>query len=146
MVTAPAAQITSPVGGVSTSQSAAGGLVGLEPLTQDRLNASPRHRAAPAAGSVTGNSCLQPPQQQQPPPPSSSSSSSNSRTSKDARVCPNDRQLALMAKLQSGWSAKTADLNQWKQPEPISNEEQEAILKVIEKAAALERAEQERVG
>ena len=38
-------------------------------------------------------------------------------------------------------------MNAWsKQPEPMSAEEHEKILKVIEQADALERAEQERVG
>ena len=38
-------------------------------------------------------------------------------------------------------------MNAWsKQPDPMSAEEHEKILKVIEQAEALERAEQERVG
>ncbi len=52
----------------------------------------------------------------------------------------------LFLRLQSGWSVKTANLNQWKQPEPISNDEHDMILKVIEKAEAMERAEMQRVG
>lgn len=70
----------------------------------------------------------------------------SNRTSNEAWVCPNDRQLALRAKLQSGWSVKTANLNQWKQPDPLSAEEHEMILQVVEKAEAMERAEQERLG
>uniref|UniRef100_A0A0K2TYP3 Rabphilin 3Alike (Without C2 domains) [Octodon degus] n=1 Tax=Lepeophtheirus salmonis TaxID=72036 RepID=A0A0K2TYP3_LEPSM len=75
-----------------------------------------------------------------------STSSSASKTSNDSWVCPNDRQLALRAKLKSGWSVKTANLNQWKQPNPMSTNEHELILQVIEKAEAMERAEQQRVG
>jgi len=68
------------------------------------------------------------------------------RTSNEAWVCPNDRQLALRAKLQSGWSVKTAIMNQWKQPEPITAEEHEKIRQVVEKAEALEKSEEERLG
>ena len=75
-----------------------------------------------------------------------SGSSSARATSNDAKVEPSDRVLAMRAKLHSGWSARTAHLNQWKQPDPISAEEHDMILKVIEKAEALEKAEQQRVG
>ena len=45
------------------------------------------------------------------------------------------------------WSLKTANMNAWsKQPDPMTAEEHEKILKVIEQAEALEKAEQERVG
>ena len=38
-------------------------------------------------------------------------------------------------------------MNAWtKQPDPMTTEEHQKILEVIEKAEALERAEQERVG
>ena len=38
-------------------------------------------------------------------------------------------------------------MNAWsKQPDPMTTEEHEKILKVIEQAEALEKAEQERVG
>ena len=50
------------------------------------------------------------------------------------------------SRLQSGWSVKTAHINQWKQPEPISTDEHDKILQVIEKAEAMERAEMQRVG
>ena len=50
-------------------------------------------------------------------------------------------------RLDAGWSLKTANMNAWsKQPDPMTQEEHEKILKVIEQAEALERAEQERVG
>lgn len=78
--------------------------------------------------------------------PGDKGSSPRHRTSTDAWVCPNDRQLALRAKLHSGWSVKTANLNQWKQPDPMSTDEHDLILKVIEKAEALEKAEMQRVG
>ena len=77
---------------------------------------------------------------------STSGSPRHKKISNEAWVCPNDRQLALRAKLQSGWSVKTAIMNQWKQPEPISAEEHEQIRQVVEKAEALEKAEEERLG
>ena len=49
-------------------------------------------------------------------------------------------------RLQSGWSVKTAIMNNWKQPEPITAEEHEKIRQVVEKAEALEKAEEERLG
>ena len=33
-------------------------------------------------------------------------------------------QSIYLSRLQSGWSAKTATLNHWKQPDPLSNNEQ----------------------
>ena len=49
-------------------------------------------------------------------------------------------------RLKSGWSIKTANLNQWKQPDPLSEDEHQKILDVITQAEMLEKAEQERVG
>lgn len=49
-------------------------------------------------------------------------------------------------RLHSGWSVKTANLDKWKQPDPMSTDEHEKILEVIEKAEAMERAEMQRVG
>ena len=49
-------------------------------------------------------------------------------------------------RLKSGWSIKTANLNQWKQPDPLSEDEHQKILDVITQAEQLEKAEQERVG
>ena len=54
--------------------------------------------------------------------------------------------ICFVCRLDTGWSIKTANMNAWKQPEPITSEEHEKILKVVEKAEALEKAEQERVG
>ena len=41
---------------------------------------------------------------------------------------------------------KTANLDKWRQPDPMSTDEHEKILEVIEKAEAMERAEMQRVG
>ncbi len=41
---------------------------------------------------------------------------------------------------------KTANLDKWKQPDPMSTDEQDKIREVIEKAEAMEKAEMERVG
>ncbi|XP_049824347.1 rabphilin-3A isoform X2 [Aethina tumida] len=64
-------------------------------------------------------------------------------------VCPNDRQLALRAKLRTGWSMKTASLgfrSQTPKNQPLGPEEQETILQVIQRAERLDHSEQERVG
>ncbi len=50
------------------------------------------------------------------------------------------------SRLHSGWSVKTANLNKWNQPEPMSNDEHEKIRLVMEKAEAEERKEQQRLG
>lgn len=64
-------------------------------------------------------------------------------------VCPNDRQLALRAKLKTGWSIKTGSLG-YQTPstsrQPLQPDEQEAIIAVIKRAEELELNEQERVG
>lgn len=70
-------------------------------------------------------------------------------TPKDSWVCPNDRQLALRAKLRTGWSVKTQSLEQYggRNDTPgLSDTEQDAILQVIRRAEMLELTEQERVG
>ncbi|XP_071790720.1 rabphilin-3A-like isoform X4 [Asterias amurensis] len=64
----------------------------------------------------------------------------------DRWTCPNDRQLALRAKLGSGWSFHTSASNKYKKNEALSREEQDTILGVIERADKLETAEQERIG
>ncbi|XP_064214519.1 rabphilin-3A isoform X1 [Tribolium castaneum] len=63
-------------------------------------------------------------------------------------VCPNDRQLALRAKLKAGWSVKTATLNTHGTTtnQPLGPEEQEAIVSVIKRAEEIDLTEQERVG
>ena len=59
-----------------------------------------------------------------------------------------NRLISLLSsfRLHSGWSVKTANLDKWKQPDPMSTDEHEKILEVIEKAEAMERAEMQRVG
>lgn len=76
-------------------------------------------------------------------------------------VCPNDRHLSLRAKLQTGWSVKTASLdskwgtfsnsyisgtNRCAQSFVLSEEEQQTIIQVIQRAEALNLSEQERIG
>ncbi|XP_076664027.1 rabphilin-3A isoform X3 [Andrena cerasifolii] len=74
-------------------------------------------------------------------------------------VCPNDRHLALRAKLHTGWSMKTGSLDsQWgtcsysgsasqcEQSFVLTEEEQQAIIQVIQRAEALDLSEQERIG
>ncbi|KAK5638153.1 hypothetical protein RI129_012448 [Pyrocoelia pectoralis] len=61
-------------------------------------------------------------------------------------VCPNDRQLALRAKLERGWSVKTSTFRYKSSPAPLRDDEQTAILEVIRRAEQLDLMEQERVG
>ncbi|GFG37249.1 hypothetical protein Cfor_10942 [Coptotermes formosanus] len=68
--------------------------------------------------------------------------------SKDRWVCPNDRQLALRAKLKTGWSVKTQQLQSFggRQDSTLNESEQAVIKEVIKRAETLEVTEQERVG
>ncbi|XP_011268185.1 rabphilin-3A isoform X1 [Camponotus floridanus] len=77
-------------------------------------------------------------------------------------VCPNDRHLALRAKLRTGWSVKTGSFeshgwgeypnsyisgsNRCGQPFLLSEDERQSIIQVIQRAEALDLSEQERVG
>ncbi|CAL8134646.1 unnamed protein product [Orchesella dallaii] len=61
-------------------------------------------------------------------------------------ACPNDRQLALRARLQSGWSLKTNQFNTYPKPQPLTDKEQQMIVNVVKKAEELEIVEQKRVG
>ncbi|XP_050311012.1 rabphilin-3A isoform X2 [Anthonomus grandis grandis] len=65
-------------------------------------------------------------------------------------VCPNDRQLALRAKLKTGWSVKTACLGGFNSGptvnQPLGEDEQQSIVDVIQRAEKLDLTEQERVG
>ncbi|XP_039298032.1 rabphilin-3A [Nilaparvata lugens] len=62
-------------------------------------------------------------------------------------VCPNDRMLALRARVSVGWSVKTHELNSYKSESPsLDEEEQETIRAVIKRAEDLENMEQQRVG
>uniref|UniRef100_T1JK29 Rabphilin n=1 Tax=Strigamia maritima TaxID=126957 RepID=T1JK29_STRMM len=65
---------------------------------------------------------------------------------KDKWVCPNDRQLSLRAKLKSGWSVKTGQLNSYQKPEQMNDDEQERIKNVIKRAETIDVVEQERIG
>ncbi|XP_071945818.1 rabphilin-3A-like isoform X2 [Antedon mediterranea] len=66
--------------------------------------------------------------------------------SMDRWTCPNDRQLALRAKLNTGWSFHTKASQRYKKGDSLSHEEHERILHVIQKADKLEILEQERIG
>uniref|UniRef100_A0A8C5X0I2 Rab effector Noc2 n=1 Tax=Malurus cyaneus samueli TaxID=2593467 RepID=A0A8C5X0I2_9PASS len=61
-------------------------------------------------------------------------------------VCPNDRQLALRAKLQTGWSVHTFRTEKQRRTQALSPKELEVILGVIRRAEELDTAEQQRVG
>ncbi|XP_026304142.1 rab effector Noc2 [Piliocolobus tephrosceles] len=64
----------------------------------------------------------------------------------DQWVCPNDRQLALRAKLQTGWSVHTYQTEKQRRNQHLSPEEVEAILQVIQRAERLDVLEQQRIG
>ncbi|XP_013782034.1 rabphilin-3A-like [Limulus polyphemus] len=68
------------------------------------------------------------------------------KSSRDKWVCPNDRELALRAKLKSGWSVKTNSANFFHKPEQLNDSEQETIMNVIKRAENVELKEQERIG
>ncbi|XP_073091152.1 rab effector Noc2 isoform X3 [Manis javanica] len=61
-------------------------------------------------------------------------------------VCPNDRQLALRAKLQTGWSVHTHQTEKQRRSQCLSPAEVEAILQVIQRAERLDVMEQQRIG
>uniref|UniRef100_A0A663MCR8 Rab effector Noc2 n=1 Tax=Athene cunicularia TaxID=194338 RepID=A0A663MCR8_ATHCN len=61
-------------------------------------------------------------------------------------VCPNDRQLALRAKLQTGWSVHTFQTEKQRKMQALSPQELEVILEVIRKAEKLDITEQQRIG
>ncbi|XP_070161840.1 rabphilin-3A isoform X2 [Polyergus mexicanus] len=77
-------------------------------------------------------------------------------------VCPNDRHLALRAKLRTGWSVKTGSFeshgwgeypnsyisgsNRCGQSCLLTEDERQTIIQVIQRAEALDLSEQERVG
>ncbi|XP_048728478.1 rabphilin-3A-like isoform X3 [Ostrea edulis] len=64
----------------------------------------------------------------------------------DRWVCPNDRHLALRAKLGTGWSVHTNKLSTFHKVDQLNMEEQEHIMNVIAKADYLDQVEQERIG
>lgn len=64
----------------------------------------------------------------------------------DRWVCPNDRQLALRAKLGAGWSVHTNKFSSFQRVQQLTIDEQEQIMNVIARADMLEEVEQERIG
>ncbi|KAM6970053.1 rab effector Noc2-like [Aplochiton taeniatus] len=67
-------------------------------------------------------------------------------TSCDQWVCPNDRQLALRAKLQTGWSVHTFRTDRQRKNYALHQEELDIILSVIRRAEQLDHTEQRRIG
>ncbi|KAF7244490.1 Rab effector Noc2 [Varanus komodoensis] len=64
----------------------------------------------------------------------------------DQWVCPNDRQLALRAKLQTGWSVHTFQTDKQRKTQALSLKEMDVILEVIQRAEKLDIVEQQRIG
>ncbi|KAJ6657305.1 hypothetical protein lerEdw1_002672 [Lerista edwardsae] len=64
----------------------------------------------------------------------------------DQWVCPNDRQLALRAKLQTGWSVHTFQTDRQRKTQALNSKEMEIILDVIRRAEKLDVIEQQRIG
>ncbi|XP_059829202.1 rab effector Noc2-like isoform X2 [Hypanus sabinus] len=64
----------------------------------------------------------------------------------DQWVCPNDRQLALRAKLKTGWSVHTNETAKQRQNHTLAEHEIAVILEVIKRAENLDVIEQRRIG
>ncbi|XP_030078229.1 rab effector Noc2 isoform X3 [Microcaecilia unicolor] len=64
----------------------------------------------------------------------------------DQWVCPNDRQLALRAKLQTGWSVHTFQTDKQRKSQSLEQKEIDIILEVIRRAEKLDLIEQQRIG
>jgi hypothetical protein len=65
----------------------------------------------------------------------------------DSWVCPNDRQLALRAKLGAGWSMRTSEAScSVSRSGQLTADEQDHIMRVIHQAELVENAEMQRVG
>ncbi|XP_063313074.1 rab effector Noc2 isoform X1 [Pelobates fuscus] len=64
----------------------------------------------------------------------------------DKWVCPNDRQLALRAKLQAGWSVHTFQTDKQRKNQNLDQNEVDAILQVIRRAEKVDALEQQRIG
>ncbi|XP_067866064.1 rab effector Noc2-like isoform X2 [Heterodontus francisci] len=64
----------------------------------------------------------------------------------DQWVCPNDRQLALRAKLKTGWSVHTNETDKQRQNQVLTKNEVAVILDVIKRAEKLDLVEQKRIG
>uniref|UniRef100_A0A8C1WUF7 Rabphilin 3A-like (without C2 domains) n=1 Tax=Cyprinus carpio TaxID=7962 RepID=A0A8C1WUF7_CYPCA len=61
-------------------------------------------------------------------------------------VCPNDRQLALRAKLHTGWSFHTFQSERERKAQTLEKRELDLIMSVIHRAEQLEIIEQHRIG
>ncbi|CAG0891960.1 unnamed protein product [Darwinula stevensoni] len=59
--------------------------------------------------------------------------------------CPRERRIRFRAEESAGWSVKSGQ-NRLGKVQPLSEEEQQAILKVVQRAETLEKAEQQRIG
>ncbi|KAI1903706.1 hypothetical protein AGOR_G00029980 [Albula goreensis] len=66
--------------------------------------------------------------------------------SADQWVCPNDRQLALRAKLHTGWSVHTFRTDRQRRSQALDEQELEVILGVVRRAEQLDQTEQRRIG
>ncbi|XP_076130753.1 rabphilin-3A isoform X1 [Alosa pseudoharengus] len=64
----------------------------------------------------------------------------------DQWICPNDRQLALRAKLQTGWSVHTYQTERQRKSQVLEKQELDIILSVIHRAEQLDQLEQHRIG
>lgn len=64
----------------------------------------------------------------------------------DQWVCPNDRQLALRAKLQTGWSIHTFQTERQRKAQTLDKSELDLIMNVVHRAEQLELIEQHRIG
>ncbi|XP_041440046.1 rab effector Noc2 isoform X2 [Xenopus laevis] len=64
----------------------------------------------------------------------------------DQWVCPNDRQLALRAKLHSGWSVHTFQTEKQRKNQSLNQNEIDVILQVIRRAEKVDTLEQQRIG
>ncbi|XP_046694758.1 double C2-like domain-containing protein beta isoform X1 [Silurus meridionalis] len=61
-------------------------------------------------------------------------------------VCPNDRQLALRAKLHTGWSVHTYQTERQRKTQVLNKRELDIIMSVIHRAEQLDLIEQHRIG
>ncbi|XP_048090442.1 rab effector Noc2-like [Alosa alosa] len=64
----------------------------------------------------------------------------------DQWICPNDRQLALRAKLQTGWSVHSYQTERQRKSQVLEKQELDIILSVIHRAEQLDQLEQHRIG
>ncbi|XP_068124720.1 rab effector Noc2 isoform X2 [Hyperolius riggenbachi] len=64
----------------------------------------------------------------------------------DQWVCPNDRQLALRAKLKTGWSVHTNQTDKQRKNQCLNPNEMSSIVDVIRRAEKVDVLEQQRIG